>query len=89
MVSNGGLFKHSPENSEVVDKDEAQFLAQKYSDIAQMFIIRFKKWICLNPLPEYKLSQDDVNATKNLSLPGGWYLPNSDAITEDQLGFDE
>ncbi len=89
MVTNGGLFKHSPENAEVVDKDEAQFLGQIYSDKAQTYIIRFKKWICLNPLTEYKLSQDDVNATKDINLPGGWYLPNSDAITEDQLGFDE
>ena len=29
MVTNGGIFKHTGENIEVVDKQEAQFLAQK------------------------------------------------------------
>ena len=37
-LSNGGLYKHTADNAEVVDKEEAQFLAQKYSAMAQMFV---------------------------------------------------
>jgi hypothetical protein len=74
MVTNGGIFKHSPESSEVVDKQEAQFLAGKYHNIAQTHVQRFNKWICKNTLTEYKTYQDEVNAVKNVSLASGWFL---------------
>ena len=74
MLTNGGLFKHTGENIEVVDKQEAQFLAQKYSGLAQMYVQRFYKWICKNPLTEYKTYQDDVSADRNMKLTGGWKL---------------
>lgn len=74
MLTNGGLFKHTGENIEVVDKQEAQFLAQKYSGLAQMYVKRFEKWICKNPLTEYKTYQDDVNADRNIRLTAGWKL---------------
>ena len=89
MLDNGGLFKHAPDNSEIVDKDEAQSLAQKYSAFAQMYVQRFEKWICKNPLTEYKLSQDDVNASKNISLTGGLWFGGPSGLTEDELGFDK
>ena len=73
-LGNGGLFKHAPENQEVVDKDEAQFLAQKYSAMAQMYVERFNKWICNNTITEYKCWQDEVNASKSIKLTGGWYF---------------
>lgn len=74
MLTNGGLFKHTGDNIEVVDKQEAQFLAQKYSGLAQMYVKRFEKWICKNPLTEYKTYQDDVNADRNIRLTAGWKL---------------
>jgi hypothetical protein len=77
MLTNGGLYKHAPENSEVVDQREAQFLAKKYSDFAQSYISRFNKWICKNMLPEYKTCQDEVNAVKDLSVTAGWKLDDN------------
>jgi hypothetical protein len=74
MVTNGGIFKHSPESSEVVDKQEAQFLAGKYHNIAQTHVQRLNKWICKNTLTEYKTYQDEVNAVKNVNLASGWFL---------------
>jgi hypothetical protein len=74
MVTNGGIFKKTGENLEVVDKQEAQFLAQKYNGYGQMFIQRFEKWICNNPLPEYKCYQDEVNANRNIKVTAGWKL---------------
>ena len=56
MISNGGAFKHSPENAETMSKDEIMMLSQKYSSIADMYVLRFEKWICKNPIPEYKTS---------------------------------
>ena len=73
-VDNGGIFKHSPESAEVVDKDEVQSLASVYHNNAQVYVQRFNKWICKNPITEYKTYQDEVNATKNVQLVGGWYF---------------
>jgi hypothetical protein len=74
ILDNGGLYKHTGENIEIVDKQEAQFLANKYNGMAQMFVGRFDKWIIKNRLPEYKLYQDEVNARKDVKLTAGWKL---------------
>jgi len=74
LVTNGGIYKHTAENSEIVDKQEAQFLAGKYHSIGQALIQRFDKWICYNTITEYKTWQDEVNASKNIKTTGGWYL---------------
>ena len=86
-LNNGGLYKHTSANAEVVDKDEAQFLASKYSSMAQMYVQRFDKWICKNTVAEYKRSQDEVNAQK-LKLSPGWYFGGNLGIDEDDLGFE-
>ena len=77
MLTNGGLFKHAAENSEVVDQREAQYLAKKYTDFAQNHITRFEKWICKNTISEYKTSQDEVNANRNMNVTSGWKLDNN------------
>lgn len=74
MVDNGGIYKHTGDNLEVVDKQEVQFLAGKYKSLAQMYVTRFDKWICKNPLPEYKSSQDGVDPITNINLNVGWHL---------------
>lgn len=83
MLDNGGLFKHQPDNAEVVSKDEAQYLSNKYHSLAQMYVQRFEKWICKNHLPEYKSFQDEVNAQKGSKLTSGWYLGGSDFGNKD------
>jgi hypothetical protein len=74
ILDNGGLYKHTGENIEVVDKQEAQFVSQKYSAMAQMYVQRFEKWICKNYIAEYKLYQDEVNAMRDIRLTAGWKL---------------
>lgn len=73
-VANGGIFKHRPDSKEVVDKEEAQFLANKSHALAQLDIIRFNKWIFKNDIPEYKVHQEEVNAVKNIKTTYGWHL---------------
>jgi len=86
MVDNGGTFKHTAENRELPTKDDTQFLAGKYHNMAQMYITRFKKWICNNvsSIPEYKRYQDSVNA-QNVEVKAGWYFGGSDLINYEYL----
>lgn len=77
ILDNGGLYRHTGENIETVDKQEAQYLAGKYNAYAQAYIHRFEKWICKNKLPEYKTSQDNVDALKNIKLTAGWKLDST------------
>lgn len=74
IVDNGGIYKHSADGKEVVDKQEVQFLAGKSKAMAQMYVTRFNKWTSYNILPEYKTFQDEVNAIKNINLLTGWKL---------------
>jgi len=74
MVDNGGIYKHTGDNIEVVSKDEVMFLSNKYNAYAQMMILRFNKWICKNPLVEFKTCQDEVNANKHIKVTAGWKL---------------
>ena len=75
LVENGGTFKHSAESRQIVEKDELQFLAGKYHNMAQMYVKRFQKWICKNmdDVAEYSRNQDDVNA-QNVKLSAGLYF---------------
>ena len=73
MITNGGAFKHAPENAETMDKDEIMLVSQKYSAFADMYVGRFNKWICKHTIPEYKRYQDEVNAM-NIQNKGGWYF---------------
>ncbi len=73
MITNGGAFKHAPENTETMDKDEIMLVSQKYSAFADMYVGRFNKWICKHTIPEYKRYQDEVNAM-NIQNKGGWYF---------------
>ena len=50
-------------------------VAQNYSQKAQMYVSRFEKWIGLNPLVEYKLNEDEVDANNNIQLIGGLWFP--------------
>jgi hypothetical protein len=74
IVNNGGIYKHTGENIEVVDKQEVLFLSNKYNALAQNKIQRFYKWICNNPITEYKTYQDEVSAKRNMKVTAGWKL---------------
>jgi len=72
-VDNGGVHKHTGDKIEVVSKEECQYLAGKYHNLAQMYIGRFNKWICKNSLTEYQQCQDEVDAQK-VKVSFGWKL---------------
>ena len=79
QVSNGGVFKHTPENTQTVDKNEVDFLVEKERNIAQNYSRRFIDFMRYNATdyPEYDSNTDeDVRPNKYASF-GGWYLGNS------------
>lgn len=69
MVTNGGVFKHQPVDSQIVEKTEAQYLAQTFRTKSQTYIERAEKWLCKNHLPEYKKCK-----TINVQVTSGWHF---------------
>lgn len=47
-IKNGGIYKHTSENSEVVSKDEVDYLVSKERDIAEYYTRRFIDYMAFN-----------------------------------------
>ena len=69
-------FTVEKRNKKIVPIEEVEVLSCKYHSRAQMYIGRFVKWIGLSSvnIPEYKLNQDEVDASKNINLNPSWFL---------------
>lgn len=68
-VANGGIYKHVPENAEVVTKTEVQYLAQTQRTKAQIFIERAERWLAGKSIAEY------TGCKKNSpKVSSGWFL---------------
>ena len=75
-IKNGGVYKHSSENSEIATKEEIDFLVQKERDIAEYYTRRFIDYMSFNQslFPEYySNSNDDVYPDKDATF-NGWVL---------------
>lgn len=75
-IANKGVYKHSSENSENVEKNEVDFLIEKERKIAEHYTQRFIDYMCFNQskFPEYNTnSNGDMypNTDTNFS---GWVL---------------
>lgn len=81
-VDNGGIYTHQAENELVPDRTEIEKFANKYRAMVDVLVQRFLKWICLNPLPEYKTYQDEVNASKDVSVMNGLYFGSAQDQTK-------
>ena len=76
QVKNGGVFKHTSENSESVSKSEVDYLVQKERDFAEYYTRRFVDYICnySNLFPEYNNNTNsDVYPDKNTNS-SNWVL---------------
>lgn len=76
QIKNGGVFKHSSENSESVDKNEIDYLISKQRDFAQYYTTRLVDHLAFYPskYPEYNSNNnDDVYPSKD-SYFQGWVL---------------
>lgn len=75
-LSNKGVFAHTAENSERVQKSEVDYLAEKERTHAQYYAQRLTDYICENEslFPEYNQTVDrGVNSTPN-NFTGGWVI---------------
>lgn len=74
-LNNGGLYKNSPDNVEVVSKKEVDALSERYSSIAQTYINDFNRWIELNKtnIPEYNFTQTGIKPI-SVNINNNWYF---------------
>tara|TARA_Y100000114_G_scaffold151078_1_gene167307 strand:+ start:1116 stop:1616 length:501 start_codon:yes stop_codon:yes gene_type:complete len=76
QVKNGGVFKHTSENSESVSKEELDYLIAKHRNFAEYYTRRFIDFMTFNQstYPKYNSNtNDDIPPDKD-SLFNGWQL---------------
>ena len=76
-VANNGVFKRQAEGSVTVDKDEVDYLVEKYRDIAQFYTNNFISFMTYNQsdYPEYNSNtNDDIYPDTSNADFGGWVL---------------
>ena len=76
QVKSGGVFKHTSENAQNVDKNEVDYLVAKEREFANYYATRFVDYICFNDnlFPEYNSnSNDDINPDQDTTF-NGWVL---------------
>jgi phytoene dehydrogenase-like protein len=75
-IANKGVYKHSSENSESVEKNEVDFLINKERSIAKNYTQRFVDFMCFNSndYPEFNTnSNGDVYPDKEVNFTN-WFL---------------
>lgn len=76
QIKNGGVYKHSSENSETATKEEVDFLINKERDIAEYYTRRFIDYMSFNQetFPEYYTNtNDDIHPDTDATF-NGWVL---------------
>jgi len=75
-IANKGVYKHSSENSENVDKNEVDYLLEKERNIAQNYTQRFIDYMAFNqPLfPEYRSNKNNDVFPDSMNNYTGWYI---------------
>jgi len=87
VVDNGGIFKHQPADSVVVEKGEVQYLAQTQRAKAQMYVQRAERYLCIANIPEYAEYTALNNKVHNVKLSGGWHLGSRKRLNNDSLEY--
>ena len=76
QVKNGGVFKHTSENAQNVEKEEVDYLVNKEREFAQYYTTRFVDYMCFNDnlFPEYNSNtNEDIDADTQTAF-NGWIL---------------
>jgi len=75
-IANKGVYKHSSENAENVDKNEVDYLLEKERSIAQHYTERFIDYMSFNQtlFPEYRANKNNDMFTDSNNNNIGWYL---------------
>lgn len=83
QITNGGILKHTTENSESVSKSEVDYLVVNQKSKADAYALRMKKWLCksVNRIDEYYVYNQIVNK-RSLSV-GSFFVGASLRINEE------
>ena len=76
QIKNGGVFKHTSENAETVNKTEVDYLVEKARTYAEWYSRRFIDYMCFNQstFPEYTTNvNDDIYPSYDATF-NGWVL---------------
>lgn len=76
QIANGGVFKHSSENSEAASKEEVDYLIDRHRSFAEFYTRRFIDFMIYNQstYPEYNTnSEDDMYPDRDANF-AGWVL---------------
>lgn len=75
-ITNKGMYKHSAENSEVVSKNEVDYLVEKERKIAENYAQRFLNYMKyhFNLFPEYYNIYNEDIAPKMKTDLTNWYI---------------
>ena len=76
QIKNGGVFKHTSENAQSVDKNEIDFLVEKARTNAEWYSRRFIDFMSFNQTtyPEYTNNVNDDIYPSNDATFNGWVL---------------
>jgi hypothetical protein len=75
-IKQGGIFKHSSETAQTVDKSEVDYLVAKEREFAEYYTRRFIDYMAFNQssFPEYTSNtNDDIHPDRD-ALFNGWVL---------------
>jgi hypothetical protein len=75
-IANKGVYKHSSENSENVDKNEVDYLLEKERSIAQNYTQRFIDYMAFNQtlFPEYRSNKNNDVFPDSMNNYVSWYI---------------
>ena len=76
QIKNGGVFKHSSETAQNVDKNEVDYLVSKAREYANYYSTRLVDYLCFNDnlFPEYRSNtNEDISPDTDTSYQG-WVL---------------
>lgn len=84
QINNGGITKHTSENSESVSKSEIDYLMKAQQSKAEVYGNRMKRWLLFNRIDEY-FTYTQVVPVKSQSF-GSWYLPDCTNLNTNDSG---
>ncbi len=76
QIKNGGIYKHSSETAETVNKNEVDYLVAKAREYANYYSTRLVDYLCFNSslFPEYTSNTDNDISPDSDTTFNGWVL---------------
>ena len=76
QIKNGGVFKHSSETAQNVDKNEVDYLVAKAREYANYYSTRLVDYLCFHNdlFPEYNTNTDEDISPDTDTTFKGWVL---------------